>query len=94
MIRAGCGTIEANPPQQSIKRREKCGRVVRLRPWLVALSIRSPLNNIHLSNELAPTRIAVHHSRFRIVKTIGALDEIDHVSGRMNRERMLGKAGP
>ena len=25
---------------------------------------------------------------------IGALDEIDHVSGRMNRQRMLGKAGP
>ena len=25
---------------------------------------------------------------------IGALDEIDHVSGRMNRESMLGKARP
>lgn len=25
---------------------------------------------------------------------IGALDEIDHVGGRTNRQRMLGKAGP
>ena len=39
-------------------------------------------------------RIAAHQSRLRVSKMIGALDEIDHVSGRMDRQRMLGKAGP
>jgi len=28
MTAVGCGTVEVNPPQHSIKRREKCGLAV------------------------------------------------------------------
>jgi hypothetical protein len=28
MTAVGCGTVEVNPPQHSIKRREKCGLVL------------------------------------------------------------------
>ena len=38
--------------------------------------------------------MAAHSSRFNVPKMIGALQEVDHVGSRMNRQRMLGKAGP
>ena len=39
-------------------------------------------------------QIAAHQSGFKVPKMTGALHEIDHVGGRMNCQRMQGKAGP
>jgi hypothetical protein len=35
MTAVGCGTVEVNPPQHSIKRREKCG----LKPRIVPIQL-------------------------------------------------------
>jgi len=55
----------------------------------------SRLNNRQLSNKSArSSNSGAHSSRFKVSKMISALHEIDHVGRRMNRQRMLSKAGP
>src|ERR1035437_9397308 len=55
--------------------------------------VRASIMDVYrMSRQIA--QIAAHSSRFKVSKMISALHEIDHVGGRMNRQRMLGKAGP
>jgi hypothetical protein len=58
-------------------------------------SLKAETGSIPLGSASKLRHLGCHQqSRFRVSKMIGALDEIDHMRGRMNRQRMLGKAGP
>ena len=51
MTAVGCGTVEVNPPQHSIKRREKCGLVRLAALEIVGTRVIRQLQRLHLAPE-------------------------------------------